>query len=609
MLRWKSSLKPTSGGGGADYRSTVLADNPLFYYRLGETSGATALDEVTSSSNGTYYNTPSLGQTGAISGDSNTSVLFEQANGEYAKTVTLSSETSLLPCTIECFIKLSGASDDNAGIVFYRSGSYTASGLNIRGTALGKLGYHWANNSNTYFYSGGPTLSDNTWYYVALVVESTKATFYVIEEDGTLTTAVNSVSHSALDCSNDGWLIARDQNVRYFQGYLDEVAIYDQALSQSTLVAHAAAAGYAASAITLEASAVTTAISFSTPLSIDVNIPAVSTDDILLLLVTTNDLSSPTDSPPSGWTKIVEQDGTSSSQSTVAAYWKRASSSSVATTETWSSFFPNPEYYYIWVGAYSGCVTSGSPVDAYGTAAFGFSSSWSVDVTTTVSNTMIVTISGATQPAVTHTWTDGTELIDTAYQSEAAVSINEKLESTAGSKTRTVTPSTTSGNSMIAVALRDTAPTPLQTRTVTFTSISEFTIDSDSGQEIWSSSKLNQASVGSTPNGLRLWNGSEAGNSGATYDSGTQRWSFSSPTACATWWQNYYIRVKQDPNTGTFSDWINITDANGDIYISTQAPYNNIGSNVTNYSGPGTWTSHASGFRYQMEIYSASNRP
>ena len=609
MLRWKSSLKPTSGGGGADYRSTVLADNPLFYYRLGETSGATALDEVTSSSNGTYYNTPSLGQTGAISGDSNTSVLFEQANGEYAKTVTLSSETSLLPCTIECFIKLSGASDDNAGIVFYRSGSYTASGLNIRGTALGKLGYHWANNSNTYFYSGGPTLSDNTWYYVALVVESTKATFYVIEEDGTLTTAVNSVSHSALDCSNDGWLIARDQNVRYFQGYLDEVAIYDQALSQSTLVAHAAAAGYAASAITLEASAVTTGISFSTPLSIDVNIPAVSTDDILLLLVTTNDLSSPTDSPPSGWTKIVEQDGTSSSQSTVAAYWKRASSSSVATTETWSSFFPNPEYYYIWVGAYSGCVTSGSPVDAYGTAAFGFSSSWSVNVTTNVADTMIVTVSGTTQPAVTQTWTDGTELIDTAYQSEAAVSINEKLESTAGSKTRTVTPSTTSGNSMIAVALRDTAPTPLQTRTVTFTSISEFTIDSDSGQDIWSSSKLNQASVGSTPNGLRLWNGSEAGNSGATYDSGTQRWSFSSPTACATWWQNYYIRVKQDPNTGTFSDWINITDANGDIYISTQAPYNNIGSNVTNYSGPGTWTSHASGFRYQMEIYSASNRP
>lgn len=242
MLRWKSSLKPAAA---TDYRATVLADNPLFYYRLGEASGIDAYDEVATTNNGTYYNTPDLGETGAISGDSNTSVLFEQANSESAETVTLSSETSLLPCTMECFIKPSGASDSNAGMVFYRSGSNAASGIWQKGSTLGKLAYSWRDASNTWGWSGGPTLSDNTWYYVALVVTSTEATFYVIEEDGTLTTAVNTVSHSALDCSNDGWHIARDPTLtRYFQGYIDEVAIYDQALSQSTLVAHAAAAGF-----------------------------------------------------------------------------------------------------------------------------------------------------------------------------------------------------------------------------------------------------------------------------------------------------------------------------------------------------------------------------
>ena len=202
-------------------------------------------DEVAAANNGTYYNTPSLGETANISGDSDTCVLFEQANSEYAIPVQLSSETALLPCTIELFIKPSGASDSYAGIVFYRSGSNSASGLNIRGTTLGKLGYHWRDRSNTYGYGAGPTLSDNTWYYFALVVESTKATFYVIEEDGTVTTAVNSVSHAALDVSGSTWYIARDPySSRYFQGYLDEVAIYDQALSQSTLEAHAAAAGF-----------------------------------------------------------------------------------------------------------------------------------------------------------------------------------------------------------------------------------------------------------------------------------------------------------------------------------------------------------------------------
>jgi hypothetical protein len=207
--------------------------------------------------------------------------------------------------------------------------------------------------------------------------------------------------------------------------------------------------------ITLEDSATTTGANFSTPTNIDVNIPAVSTNDILILFVTTNSQRDPTSSPPSGWTKIVEQDGVQSYHSTVAAYWKRASSGSTATTETWSSFFPTGVFYYIWVGAYSGCVTSGSPVDAYGSSTIGYGTPWSVNVTTTASDTMIVTISGSTQANLTYTWSDGTELIDTAYPgTNASVSINEKLESTAGSKTRTVTPSATDGGTMVAVALK-----------------------------------------------------------------------------------------------------------------------------------------------------------
>ena len=208
--------------------------------------------------------------------------------------------------------------------------------------------------------------------------------------------------------------------------------------------------------ITLEDSAETPGVDYSAPTDITVNIPAVSTNDILLLLSTSDSISNPTTSPPAGWTKIADQDGTTAGQSTVAAYWKRASSSASATTELWSSFYPDSgESYYIWVGAYSGCVTSGSPVDAYGTSAVGYATPWSVNVTTTTADTMIVTISGNTKSDITHTWSDGTELIDTAYPGTVAtVSINEKLEATSGSKTRTVTPSYTTGNSMIAVALK-----------------------------------------------------------------------------------------------------------------------------------------------------------
>ena len=252
MLRWKSSLKPAAAAPATDYRATVLADNPLFYYRLGEASGTDAYDEVATANNATYHNTPALGQTGAISGDSNTAVKFDESSAEYAETVTLSSETSLRPCTIECFVKIDGASDAWAGIVFYRGTNADASGLNIKDSVQGKLGYHW-NNTSVYSYDGAPTLANNTWYYIAFVLEHDKATFHVIEEDGTRTTTVNTTSHAALDASNDGWFIGKDSaGTRYFNGTIDEVAIYDQALSQSTVVAHAAAAGYTSSTYLIE---------------------------------------------------------------------------------------------------------------------------------------------------------------------------------------------------------------------------------------------------------------------------------------------------------------------------------------------------------------------
>jgi len=462
MLRWKSSLKPAdSGGGGGSYKDTVLADNPLFYYRLGEASGAAdAYDEVATADNGTYHNTPTLGETGAISGDSNTAVKFEEANAEYADTVTLSSETSLLPCTIECFIKTDGASDSNAGIVFIR-GSVPASGLNMYGssTSVKKLGYHWNNGSATYGFSSGPTLADNTWYYVALVIESTKATFYIIDESGTLTTpVVNTTTHAAINASSNGWTIGRDAygSNRSFQGTIDEVAIYDQAFSQSKVVAHAAAAGYTAPTyITLETSAENEGhTGYNSPYNISVNYPAVSTNDIMLAILSTERRTDFDGTPPTGWTKVIETDGDNAFNPTQAVYWKRATGSASATSETWSGIMNTAQYYYAWVGAYSGCVTSVSPIDASAGSYKGYSTSWSQSITTQTDNAMILAVAGSDSNARTFVWSDGTELVDKIYQSTASVSINEKIESTAGATTRAGTISGGQSGTITAVALK-----------------------------------------------------------------------------------------------------------------------------------------------------------
>lgn len=55
------------------YRLLTLAAKPVSYWRLGETSGAAAADE-TGKHRGKYVGKPKLGEPGAISGDSNSSV-------------------------------------------------------------------------------------------------------------------------------------------------------------------------------------------------------------------------------------------------------------------------------------------------------------------------------------------------------------------------------------------------------------------------------------------------------------------------------------------------------------------------------------------------------
>ena len=54
------------GGGGPSYSSSVLADSPLAYWRLGESSGSTAADASGNGRTGSYLNTPTLGAGGAL---------------------------------------------------------------------------------------------------------------------------------------------------------------------------------------------------------------------------------------------------------------------------------------------------------------------------------------------------------------------------------------------------------------------------------------------------------------------------------------------------------------------------------------------------------------
>lgn len=65
------------------YLSEVLADSPLGYWRLDETSGTTLADSSGNSETGSYINSPTLGQPSLLLTDPATSVNFNGTN-QYA---------------------------------------------------------------------------------------------------------------------------------------------------------------------------------------------------------------------------------------------------------------------------------------------------------------------------------------------------------------------------------------------------------------------------------------------------------------------------------------------------------------------------------------------
>ena len=90
---------------GSIYEQTVLADHPTAYYRLGELSGATAVDSSGNGHNGTYLGGVALGQPGAIVDNLNTSA----ASTGLARSSTLNFRPADLSFTIEAWIKPSSA--------------------------------------------------------------------------------------------------------------------------------------------------------------------------------------------------------------------------------------------------------------------------------------------------------------------------------------------------------------------------------------------------------------------------------------------------------------------------------------------------------------------
>jgi hypothetical protein len=146
--------------------------------------------------------------------------------------------------TIIAWLNPAGTQNASAGVVFCR-GSDTVAGLDYNGTANAvsgnfDLGYTWNNDASTYSWDSGLVAPANQWSMVTLVVTPTQATISVMNTGG-ISSAIHTYPHVVQSFDAKNTTVIGDDTAdggngsRSFQGDMDEVAVFNTALTQNQL--------------------------------------------------------------------------------------------------------------------------------------------------------------------------------------------------------------------------------------------------------------------------------------------------------------------------------------------------------------------------------------
>lgn len=211
------------------YQDIILAESSLVsYWRLGESSGTLA-DDAKSTNDGTYVATPTLGAAGALYGNADTAVTLNGSN-QY---VTVPDNNTLDlgdgPLSIELWCKF-GVFNSATSQKLIDKGS-SAYGLRYSGSGK-RIALTSGSTVIANFQPG--TISDTLWHHL---VATKNGASVVLWMDGRIVTG--TVTNSTLVNTSSPLRIGATQTPsEFFNGTLDEVAVYNSVLGADSVLAH-----------------------------------------------------------------------------------------------------------------------------------------------------------------------------------------------------------------------------------------------------------------------------------------------------------------------------------------------------------------------------------
>jgi hypothetical protein len=230
----------SSVASAADYPSTILEDNPVGYWRLGETDGPTVTNRgsLGAAGNGETVDTPvTFGLPGAIQGDPNTAAGFDGSSAKIE--VPYSPELNPTNYTIEVWANVT---PDSSGV--HRS-PLASRDDTPSGNTAGYIFYadpgdnwqFWNGRASPWANLGGATVAPGEWAHLVGTYDGTNKLFYV---NGVLVGANRTafVPNRARVLRIGASANENPVGQFFFNGQIDEPAIYNYALSGGRILAH-----------------------------------------------------------------------------------------------------------------------------------------------------------------------------------------------------------------------------------------------------------------------------------------------------------------------------------------------------------------------------------
>jgi RHS repeat-associated protein len=232
-----SPLTTITAGSNPAYAATVLADGPVAYYRLDDSSGTAAADSSGGGQTGGYSGTYTLAQAGGLLNDGDKAVALSNSNG------LVTAPDAFMPTgnnarTIEAWVKTTSTSTQ--GVAGYGANS-TRALFDLRLSATNQVGV--VSGSDDHYFTAGYSITNGVWHQVAATYDGTTLIVYVDGQSIGQTTFAGSLGTQS---NGSGLVIGRDSwaSADWLTGNVDDVSVYAKTLTSSQIANHWAAAGY-----------------------------------------------------------------------------------------------------------------------------------------------------------------------------------------------------------------------------------------------------------------------------------------------------------------------------------------------------------------------------